>query len=687
MKKTFLKFAYVSAIALTGMMGFSACQSDSAEEVNPNYDAATNTVKAEFAFNISSNAKQKMTGANTQQDGTNFLGMNTMWLYCLAADPTASSTFLSSGQINLGSLAESEISAAQSSKIYSMFLPVGTKNFLFYGSQGGYGAAGGHTNGQLTKVFPDAKTSKLADVGAITFALKPIVEVANTDLVAKGNILVGYLKTIIDAKGDNDMTWIGTQWYLVDDHGTAAERIDFKEIASLYNAFVKQMNYRQLSGFETLRNVQDLYNSIRRVINKSTNDDVKSVANAVKTAIETNFNVTGSGPYTLAYKTTDAKITDFPSNQGLPAGAAVVTTEPKAINAVTSNKFNSFDTFTLSLDGENTLGQSIATDAYEITYPSELTYYTNSKAVTSTGAHAASDYPKTVGDWDNIEDENWAGASTNKTDWRFPGEVTVMTTAAAIRQNIKYGAAQLVSTVKITPNASNKLIDNAKQITITNDATYDLLEDKEDQEIAYSDGMFTWKGILIGGQPTESDWQFLPSGTSEMTRVVYDNVINTTAITKTESGTPTYTLVMDNYNGGTNEDKVRIALELKNNTGQDFYGQDGLIPVNGTFYLVGELDPTSPKSGSSIDWTKVYNNTSTPYENVIAHPGYNTQRVFIQDFKTTVNFNITADGLKKAYSSIPDLRSTKLLFGLSVDLTWKTGLTFDIDLVGPTPAP
>lgn len=682
MKKTFLKFAYVSAIALTGMMGFSACQSDSAEEVNPNYDPESNSVKTEFAFNISSNAKQKMTGANTQQDGTNFLGMNTMWLYCLAADPAAASTFLANGQINLGSLAESEISSAQSSKIYSMFLPVGTKNFLFYGSQGGFNAAGGHTYGQLTKVFPDEKTSKLANVGAITFALKPIVEVANADLVAKGNILVKYLNDILEAKGSNNMTWIGTQWYLDSGHGTAEDRLDFKEIASLYNAFVKQMNYRQLSGFETLRSVQDLYNSIVRVINKSTNDDVKAVANAVKAAIEANFTVAGTGPYTLTYQATDTKITNFPSQQGLPAGAAVVTTEPKAISAVTSNTFASFDTFTLSLDGENTLGQSIASDAYEITYPSELTYFTNSKAVTSTGAHAASDYPKTVENWDNIADQNWAGASTNKTDWRFPGEVTVMTTAAAIRQNIKYGAAQLVSYVKITPNASNKLIDNAKQITITNDATYDLLEDKEDQEIAYSAGMFTWKGILIGGQPTESNWQFLPSG--ERSRVIYDNAINAAAVNNAPSATPTYTLVMDNYNGGTNEDKVRIALELENNTGQDFYGQDGLIPAGGTFYLVGELDPTSPTSGTPINWGEVYNHATKP--DVIDHPGLGTQRVFIQDFKTTVNFNISEKALQKAYSSIPDLRSTKLLFGLSVDLTWKTGLSFDIDL-GPTPAP
>ena len=192
--------------------------------------------------------------------------------------------------------------------------------------------------------------------------------------------------------------------------------------------------------------------------------------------------------------------------------------------------------------------------------------------------------------------------------------------------------------------------------------------------------MFTWTGILIGGQPTQSDWQFLPSGT--MTRVVYDNVINTTAVNNAASATPTYTLVMDNFNSGATQDKVNIALELVNNTGQDFYGQDGLIPAGGTFYLVGQLDPAAGTGLADADaWAAA--GVYTGANNTIAHPGYGKTRVFIQDFKTTVNFNISENALKKAYSSIPDLRSTKLLFGLSVDLTWKTGLSFDIDL-GPT---
>jgi hypothetical protein len=691
MKKTFLKFAYVSAIALTGMMGFSACQSDSAEEVNPNYDPETNAVKTEFAFNISSNAKQKMTGANTQQkvedDGTGFLGMNTMWLYCLAADPADDSGFLTNGQINLGSLgtlAASEISGSQSSKVYSMYLPVGTKNFLFYGSQAGKAHDGKHANGQLKVTFPDAKYDTKDYVGDITFALTPIIEKSESELNTAGNTLKGYLNTILAAKvsgGTYDAkTWKGTQYYLNAPQNNTEVGAQFKEIASLYYAFVQEFKKgRQLSAYDTKRSVEDLYNMIIKINTNSTNEHVKAVATAVKTAIEANFTPTEVEPvttpktYTLAYKSDDANVTNFPLEQGLPAGSVVITSNLTDVASINADTYSTFDTFTMIISGENSLGQVIASPTNEITYPSELTYYTNSKAVTSTGAHAASDYPKTVSNWDAAPTSAWTG------DWTFPGTVDATTTAAAIRQNIKYGAAQLVSTVKITPNGSGNLIDNAKKITVTNDA-YDLLEDKENQEITYADNLFTLNGILVGGQPALSDWQFLPKSGTTMSRVVYDNAINTNTITQsvTSPYEPTYTLVMDNFKSGSpipTQDVVNIALEIVNN-GNDFYGADGLIPHGATFYLVGKLDPTTPSSGSPIDWTGTYDGTN----NTIAHPGRGTQRVFIQDFKTMVNFTIPSDGLQRAYSSIPDLRSTKLLFGLSVDLTWKTGLTFNVNL-------
>ena len=88
----------------------------------------------------------------------------------------------------------------------------------------------------------------------------------------------------------------------------------------------------------------------------------------------------------------------------------------------------------------------------------------------------------------------------------------------------------------------------------------------------------------------------------------------------------------------------------------DFYGKDGIILKNAKFYLVGKLDPTK--------------------EGLSKPTGVN--RVFIQDYVTTANFNITS--LKDAYNYIPDLRTSGINVGLAVDLSWQKGITFNVDL-------
>ena len=69
-------------------------------------------------------------------------------------------------------------------------------------------------------------------------------------------------------------------------------------------------------------------------------------------------------------------------------------------------------------------------------------------------------------------------------------------------------------------------------------------------------------------------------------------------------------------------------------------------------------------------------------------------QVFKQDYRTVVTFTIKQnvdpqsgsdpavypDGLGNAYNVIPDLRTPKMELGLSVDLTWLSGLQFDIKL-------
>ena len=53
-------------------------------------------------------------------------------------------------------------------------------------------------------------------------------------------------------------------------------------------------------------------------------------------------------------------------------------------------------------------------------------------------------------------------------------------------------------------------------------------------------------------------------------------------------------------------------------------------------------------------------------------------RVFIQDYTTTADFTINS--LKNAYVTIPDLRASKLQLGLSVDLSWRAGVTYDVTI-------
>ena len=54
--------------------------------------------------------------------------------------------------------------------------------------------------------------------------------------------------------------------------------------------------------------------------------------------------------------------------------------------------------------------------------------------------------------------------------------------------------------------------------------------------------------------------------------------------------------------------------------------------------------------------------------------------MFIQDYKTKAIFTLSQDALQEAYSTIPDLTTTQTVFGLSVDLKWEAGLTFNVEI-------
>lgn len=319
---------------------------------------------------------------------------------------------------------------------------------------------------------------------------------------------------------------------------------------------------------------------------------------------------------------------DFPRNLNLPDGVAKVKWND------TSKKFEY-----LSVNSTVSTGNLI--NYTTITYPSELAYYVSSPVkVSNNEITAVNDLP----DYDK-----WIG---NTADWTGYGDAVESSTRfVALQKPVLYGVACLKSTVKC---ASNTLTDNAK----------DKGQYESDNSIAVNNTSFPITGILIGGQPKQVAWNFEAANTvttNEFKYTIYDWDMNKGAnLTATVTGTaePNYTLVLDNKdNSATSQNKVYITIELENNA-SDFFGADGLIPKGSKFYMVGELDP---------------------YASGITQPtGETLDHVFVKDHTTIANFTI--QNLKKAYNHIPDMRSSKINVGLAVDLDWKSGITFDVDI-------
>ncbi len=311
-------------------------------------------------------------------------------------------------------------------------------------------------------------------------------------------------------------------------------------------------------------------------------------------------------------------------------------------------------------------------------YPAELLYFGNSPLRVSDSEHKEPTYPNGVDNW--MDNDNWS-------DWDNNSHVVSTTRSVAMRNNINYGSALLKTTVgykSATLKDNNHAIQHAKDPSIG-------ANDEPDKEITVNATSFQLVGIVIGGQYKKVGWDFTPKTTDNTQGYIYDkaipegaNSIPTYSATPAPSS-PNYTLVFDNYKAGqsaANQDKVYIALELKNNTGQDFYGKHSLIRDGDSFYLVGKLDPTAISSSlgqlSTDHPLPPYNSDGSSIGSSIE-----TVRVFMQDFMTTANFWFNETSLHEALLTVPDLRHSSLTLGLSVDMSWSTGINFnDITLGG-----
>lgn len=400
------------------------------------------------------------------------------------------------------------------------------------------------------------------------------------------------------------------------------------KLGNLYANFVKA----KAGSANSIRlTLQSLYNSLSGVITSS-NTAEKELAEKIRTQIAGSFTIaTGTDGYvTLTYNNTNVH-SDYPNNINLPEGAVELSFDK------TGNQFAY--AATSGLTGLSTL------DASKICFPSAIYYFQSSDLAATAMELDASQWPTTTTNW-TAATAPWLKDANSLADG-WTASVQPTTRSIAMRQNINYGVANLATTVKC---GAVSLPDN-KGLTVTDPSEF------ADKVTVPADG-FPVSGLLIGGQPTKVGFNFQPEATDAFDLTIYDNAIPTGIVAKNGvASTANYTIVLPNDKGraATDQNKVNVAIELTNNTDKPFRGIDGIIPAGGKFYLVGQLDPKD----------KTVTNVANP-------------AVFMSDYKTTLNLNITS--LKSAYNTIPDLRSTKLQLGLSVDLEWQAGIQFDVNI-------
>lgn len=317
---------------------------------------------------------------------------------------------------------------------------------------------------------------------------------------------------------------------------------------------------------------------------------------------------------------------NFPGKFNLPDGVA-------SLNWKTGESKFAYNT------PENvTIGTGNSINYQKICYPAELSYFVNTTTMVSDKDMSnLSEFPSYT-DWTKPAGADWSNKNFDEK------AVENSTRTVGLKAPVQYSVAVLKSTVRC--NAAT-LEDNAKQA-----GSFD-----ENQQISVPTDGFKVTGILIGGQPSSVDWKYEPATAETFANTIYDKEMNGSMVAKHEASASNanYTLVFDNKKSDA-QSPVYVTLELENNSDKAFYGKDGIIQKNTKFYLVGQLNPN--KTG-------------------LTNPN-SVNRVFVQDYVTTANFNIK--DLKSAYNCIPDLRTSGINVGLAVDLSWKSGITFDVEL-------
>ena len=292
---------------------------------------------------------------------------------------------------------------------------------------------------------------------------------------------------------------------------------------------------------------------------------------------------------------------------------------PKGGKVLKISNFNGTGSVTVTIENET------ATTAYY--KPTSLWYMANTYPVKYQN--------ETAGQWATLSSE-------------FVNLSTQPTYAIALYEQIQYAVGQLDLTVNVT----DEIVGN------DNNTSPSVGDGSIDYTTAISAEKIKLMGVIINNQK-EVGWDFQPESTLDYsTHMAYDvnGITNPAADPSGDYGVNKMKMLALPTKPA---QQVSIVLEMKNE-GTAFKGVNGgIIPAKGTFYVVANLNPDNG----------LWEGTGEPIQD---------PAVFMSDYITKVTLNLKS--LKSAYNTVPDLSASNLEFALSVDLTWKAGYSYTVDI-------
>ena len=666
MMKKYLFLGMMSAVALT----FTACSSeDEVANVNPTFDGES--VKTTFAISMGNvKGATRMDANAVQKDNTLNGGLEDIYLFpaktANSATKISGSTVASEGYINLPRFtAFDAANAGATGKYYQdITFSVGVNQFLFYAAK----IQDGEDNGMLKPSYLEMAVAdyagnnpwlastldKSTTINSITFDLVPYQGGKNIEFL-NGDGADASAKATIKAMNDVDGALTGQ----INAANDASQPNIANALTELQRSFRNDQDHSDphvasytefaASSASVKALMTKLYNALKNMEAALTaGDPAVKYGDPVVTAIDAIFDASGDAENGFTLTWNEVTNPNFPANLNLPEGAVAQKFD------ATANAFKFFEIVAsdpvLNPNPADLIAQSIG----KYVHPARLYYTINTPSMVKTEEYLKPTDLSTT-PWTTIQGQYTEGAI--KSDTR----------SVILKDQVQYAVARL--DVQVRVREDQVIYDSGSGIT--GDAYFNP------QPVTVPQNGYPLSGVLIGGQK-QVDWKFQPCGTTAYT--IYDDhmteystpVYSTSTTPATDKdyyivakkGTAysdaNHTLALETAAG----EKVRIALEFIN-TGNDFYGiNNNLIPAGGKFYLIAELDPTK-NDGTTMN----YKDASDALIN----------QVLRQDFTTTAKLAIGSNSLKSAYNVIPDLRASKLEFGLSVDLTWQDGITFEQD--------